>query len=505
MLRFLCPFIAVIAATAAGAAGELTDGAVSDAVEDRIGQDPAILCEAIDVSAANGLVTLSGRVDCLPCRQRAGAAAETVRGVRAVINRIQVAPPSSRSDESVLRDVERMLLYDAATAERGIKANITRGVVTLTGTVNTWQEKQLAEAVVSNILGLIEVKNAVQLRPQAPREDDQIEAEIRQALRWDVLVDHGLIEANVHKGLVRLSGVVASAAEWTRARNDALVAGAEMVDASALEVQRWTRDKELRRGKHIGVGAPQLEAAIRDALAKDPRVAPFNVSAELGDSGLVLRGVVNNILARRSAEWTVRTVVGAGRVINRLKVRPAEPVEDAVLATNIRQALHRDPYLSALQIQVTVEGGLARLTGSADTYFQKARAEDVVSMARGIIAVRNQLEVPPHAGPFVSNPYIDAGNALDYAWYDPQPRLVLRQDDVIRAAIGETMRWCPYVNADAVQVDMRNGAATLTGTVGCEAQKQAAARNAYAGGATWVVNELKVEVETTRPAMAEKN
>jgi osmotically-inducible protein OsmY len=286
---------------------------------------------------------------------------------------------------------------------------------------------------------------------------------------------------------------VASAAELTRARDGARAAGVEMVDASPLSVERWSRDKELRRGKYGPISPQELQQAARQMLARDGHVAGFAVSVEAEDGSLVLRGTVGNLFARRAAERTLRHLVGAGPIVNRIKVRPAETAEDTVVAADIRQALRRDPYLWALPLQVAAAGGVARLTGSADNYFQKARADDLAAQARGIVAVSNQIEVLADARAFVASPYLDDADARDFPWYTLPPRQAGQEDQRITVAITERLRWSPYVNAEAVKVAVRSGVVTLTGTVGCQMQKLTAEHNAYAGGAAAVVNELKVE------------
>jgi osmotically-inducible protein OsmY len=294
--------------------------------------------------------------------------------------------------------------------------------------------------------------------------------------------------------------VVASAAEFARAREDAQVAGVEIVDASPLHVERWTRDKELRRGKYAPADAAELQRAAQQALGRQPRLANFAVTVEIRGHVAILRGTVGNLYARRQAERTLRTVVGIGAITNRLKVRPAEAAEDPVIAADLRLALRRDPHLADLPLQVAASGGVARLAGTVDTYFQKARAEDLASMARGIYAVSNQVEVRQDAAAFITSPYVDEGDGRDYAWYQPQPRRIVRDDETVRAAIAEHLRWSPYINADAVQVAMHAGVATLTGSVACDTQKRAAEHSAYGGGAAWVVNELKVEHELVKSA-----
>jgi osmotically-inducible protein OsmY len=121
------------------------------------------------------------------------------------------------------------------------------GKVQLTGMVDSWQEKNLTESVVKGVRGVTAIENAIEIEFASRRLDTEIRPEIERRLQWDVLVDHGLIDVAVDAGVVTLSGIVGSAAEKRRARNDAWVGGVKSVDVSGLTIERWARDEDLRR------------------------------------------------------------------------------------------------------------------------------------------------------------------------------------------------------------------------------------------------------------------
>ncbi len=201
-VAFLAAVILILTASPVTLA-DLPDQAITDAVEDHLKQDCLIDCAAIDVSTSKGIVTLTGRTRTLASRMRAVAAAEMIRGVRTVIDNTKVVPPAGRAD-TVQKDLERALLFDPATAKLSINVAATRGAVTLTGKVQSLQQKELAGAVAASVAGVIQVANAIQVDRQNA-SDQQIEAEIRQALLQDMLIDHGMVEVKVKKGHARLS------------------------------------------------------------------------------------------------------------------------------------------------------------------------------------------------------------------------------------------------------------------------------------------------------------
>ena len=103
---------------------------------------------------------------------------------------------------------------------------------------------------------------------------------------------------------------------------------------------------------------------------------------------MTLRGTVDNLKAKRAAAQVARHTVGVVRVKNRLKVRTADtPIQGDTLAADIRGALTRDPYVSRYGITVEVDDGFAYLYGTVNSYFEKARAEEVASHVKGIVVV----------------------------------------------------------------------------------------------------------------------
>ena len=472
---------------------ELSDPNILGAVEDELIMDPAVVLNNIDVSVNEGVVSLTGSVDNILARERAGRVAETVKGVRSVVNRIDVEPVLLRSDTEIERDVQDALLDNAATEAFEVRVSVLDGEVTLRGTVDSWQEKQLAATVAKGVRGVTGLENRIDVAPVPDRPDDEILAEVQQALRWDALVDHVMIEAAVEDGLVMLSGVVGSAAEKRRAMLSAHVTGVVTVDASDLDVKHWAREEELRKGKYAAVSDPEVRKAVEDALLYDPRVVSLAVTTRVDDGMVTLRGTVSNLKAKRAAERDAMNTVGVTSVRNRLRVRPQEPVGDEKLERKANAAITRDPYLETHEITVNVAGGTARLYGSVDSFFEKARAEDAVSAVEGIQIVDNKVTVDYDRAFPAYDPYVDEQYLSGLDWYRPEPLYPAKGDAEIEEAVRDQLWWSPFVDADEVDVTVDAGTAVLTGKVDSWNEYTAAARNAYEAGAVWVDNDLRVE------------
>lgn len=484
--------LVAVAVAAVAQAQPFTDQDVADAIENELLFDQAVPANKIDVRVDDGVATLEGQVTNILASERATRLAETVRGVRSVVNRIAVAPANRRLDREVEQDVELALALDPSTESWEIDASVTGGEVVLVGTVESWQEKRLAGFVARGVRGVTSLDNRIDVQVEHERLDVEIADEVQSALRWDALVDHGLIAIDVNDGVVELSGTVGSAAEKSRAAHNAWVPGVSRVESDDLEVARWARDEDLRQDKFVVRSDDEVEAAIAHALQQDPRVVASRVTAKVDDGVVTLRGHVTNLRAKRAAEQDSKNTVGVVQVINRLKVRPSTPTDDQ-LREYVTNALVRDPVVERHEISVTVHDGVATLTGAVDSYYEKSHADQVVARVYGVTEVRNNLEVASDDAMLYYDPYIHAYDPSIYEWYVYEPYYTSTPDVAIEAAIENELIWSPFVDSGDVRVEVDDGVAHLTGTVESWQERLDAAENAFEGGAVWVDNDLEVK------------
>jgi osmotically-inducible protein OsmY len=456
--------LVALPAPAAAATHELDDRDIRAAIEDDFLIDSTVPFHSVDVDVDRGIVTLSGTVDTLVARERAVEMAQTIKGVRSVVDDIQVDPPP-RSDGELRRDVEWALIHDPAADGYEVTVHVEDGVVTLDGTVDSYQEKQLVRRVAEGVKGVKDIQNHITFEIPEARPDVEIEAEIRERLAWNAWVDDGLVNVAVEDGRATLTGTVGSALERARAVGQAWVPGVREVDATGLEVEWWARD-EMRRDKYHLKSDAQIHQAVKDALLFDPRVLSFEPEVKVNNGVVTLSGTVDNLEARRAAEMDARNTVGVAMVRNHIRVRPTNELGDDEVTQRVQRSFARDPLIDRFEIGVTTFDGEVSLAGDVDSWLDWTRAEDVAAGVEGVVDVHNNLRV--------SSP----------------PQAVA--DRIIEEQIEDELFWSPFVDADEVNVTVVDGVATLTGTVDTWADHSWAAENAREGGARRVHNELTV-------------
>lgn len=467
----------------------LTDSAVTRAVERELLSDPGVAAHRIDVSTTDQVVTLSGTVDNLLSKERAARVAGTVKGVSRVLNSITVLPPL-QTDQEIQESVEAALMKDPGTESFQVEVLVNDGEVTLSGEVDSFQERRLAATVAKGVDGVTALRNDLEVDPEPLRSDAELSSEIKQSLKWNVLVDHQDISIAVNDGAVALRGEVDSLAEKNQAVSEAWTHGVDSVDADQLEVvvAEETTDPE----PVVEVSDAEISEAITRDLLTDPRLEDFEIDVEVEDGIATLSGTVANLKAKETAGRIARNTLGVWRVKNILLVRPGDRVSDNAISLDVKSALIRDPFVEKDEVSMYVENGKVTLSGTVDSVFEKRQAADAASRVKGVIALDNALNVEGTPA-YQYDPYLDDAWSMDESTRQRLPSNSSKSDWEIASDIRDELWWSPFVDEDQVTVDVHNGVAVLSGTVDTMGERAAARENAFDGGATAVENNLKVK------------
>lgn len=474
-----------------GGEQQLSDTDITNAVKQELRAERAIPKHEIDVSTELGVVQLTGNVTNLLAKERSERLASVIKGVRAVSNRITVQA-KERPDEEIQKDIEKALLFDPAAESFEIDVEVKDQAATLKGKVESWQEKLVAERVAKGVKGVESVENLIQVQYKGERSDHDITADVRKKLRWDALIDDALINVAVADDVVTLSGTVGSLAEKNRAWADAWVAGVERVDNAGLEVKWWAKDEDLRGSKYVIKSDGEIQRAVEDALLVDPRVSSFDVTAKVQNRKVTLTGTVSSLKAKSAAEALAQNTTGVFGVDNRIEVQAPKPTDARTLQRRIEDTLLLNPITESYEIDVAVKDGAVTLKGDVDSFAEKAEAEDVVGTFAGVSGIENDLTVKNPVA-IVYQMYAYPYYPHVVSWAPFRPAKPLKSDSEIRDDIGDELFWSPFVDREEVQLEVKNGVATLTGTVDSWHERRSAVENAFEGGAVAVKDNLKVE------------
>ena len=143
------------------ALGRRTDADIALSARNIIGWTSSLPADAVKVMVEDGWLTLSGDVPWQYQRQDAADSVRFLLGVTGVSNQIALKPPLSAA--IVKSDIEAAIARRATTEAKAIGVEVKGHDVTLTGTVHTWAERDLAIRSAWNSAGVHNVVDRMEL------------------------------------------------------------------------------------------------------------------------------------------------------------------------------------------------------------------------------------------------------------------------------------------------------------------------------------------------------
>jgi osmotically-inducible protein OsmY len=362
------------------------DAEVARQVRDEMLAVPRLDGSKMKVEAQDGVVTLTGTVPDLQAHHDAVRAARMMRHVRAVIDRLHVAP-AFRDNLQLRRAVERALRLDHDADAADISVLAEDGVVTLTGTVESAQQRMNALDAVRGVRGVARVRSQITMTPRMSRPDRAIWTDIRRGIDEDLLLQPAVIDVEVHDGAVTLTGFVATAAQRAEAVNQAWTSGVWKVQ-DRLSSASWAAEDGLR-DTHCLPDDAALRRAVLAALRQDPRVASNRIDVTVIAGVVTLGGEASTLAGKQAAARDAGNTPGVSQVLDVQLVHPGP--EGAPLAARVRRALRRDPDLRRYDLDVRAARGEVYVNGQVVNEFDHQAVMRAVARVPGVSSIQDQV------------------------------------------------------------------------------------------------------------------
>ena len=214
-----------------------------------------------------------------------------------------------KSNEELQKDVQNAIKWEPllSAAEIGVMAK--DGVITLSGSVNSYAKKKQAEHAAKNVAGVKAVAETIDINfgSLSKKSDTEIAHEIVNAWQWNWEVPEDKIKVKVEDGWVTLEGEL----QWN-SQKEATNKSVEHL----MGVTGVSNNIIIKSEAHDRVE----KAAIEDALTRSWSIDDEEIQVKVKGNNVTLSGIVESIYQKDEAGRIAWNAPGVLSVENELLV-----------------------------------------------------------------------------------------------------------------------------------------------------------------------------------------
>jgi osmotically-inducible protein OsmY len=214
-----------------------------------------------------------------------------------------------KSDLLIQQDVVDELKWAPLLSNSEIGVHVKHGVVTLSGSVDSFAKQMEAEKAAKRVAGVKAVVQHIQvgIAPEWQKSDEEISIAVENALNWHTNVQPGKIKVAVQDGNVRMTGEV----EWEYQRGQIQTAVESLIGIRSIANQITVRPK---------ISTVDVRRKINSAFQRSANIDAEKIEIEVQGSKVILSGHVRSFAEKEDAELAAWNAPGVTEVESNLEI-----------------------------------------------------------------------------------------------------------------------------------------------------------------------------------------
>lgn len=214
-----------------------------------------------------------------------------------------------KTDTEIQLDIIAELQWEPGLKGAEVGVSVSKGIVMLSGIVDTYYKKVLAEKATKRVSGVKAVAEEIFVKVPGAKifTDVDIADAVLAALKWNSTINEADIKVTVENGAVTLEGTT----EWNFQKVSAQKAIENLVGICDITNNIRVRNKII---------AHDVKERIADAFERNALIDSDRLNVEVAGDKVILTGTVRSFAEKMDAEKTAWASPGVMDVDNQLSI-----------------------------------------------------------------------------------------------------------------------------------------------------------------------------------------